>query len=160
VTAEDPRTESLFDINTAIAKGAQQHGAEIIQRFANTKQYHNFLDNTFDDHHSPHNNSSNDNEIKNSKTEDNTKTNVKNTILSQLPDKSIFLFDEEAPSSRYDAIDLAVQLACKGDLVITQGKGHEQSLCFGKTEYPFSDHEAVQKALTRLHNHNMYTSSR
>ena len=50
---------------------------------------------------------------------------------------------------RQKAIDLAINLAKKGDIVGIFGKGHEQSLCFGITEYPWSDHKAVKKALKR-----------
>ena len=61
--------------------------------------------------------------------------------------KQVFAFDEESVASRFDAIDFAIRLAKPGDLVITQGKGHEESLCFGKIEYPFTDQQAVKKAL-------------
>ena len=37
---------------------------------------------------------------------------------------------------RGDAIFRACQLAEPGDLVMACGKGHEQSMCFGKTEHP------------------------
>ncbi|MCR4407181.1 MAG: UDP-N-acetylmuramoyl-L-alanyl-D-glutamate--2,6-diaminopimelate ligase [Anaerolineae bacterium] len=49
---------------------------------------------------------------------------------------------------RAEAIAFAVRLARPGDLVLVTGKGHEQSMCFGTTEYPWSDHQAVRKALT------------
>jgi UDP-N-acetylmuramoyl-L-alanyl-D-glutamate--2,6-diaminopimelate ligase len=45
------------------------------------------------------------------------------------------------------AIAAAVNLARSGDLVIITGKGHERSMCFGTTEYPWSEHEAVTQAL-------------
>jgi UDP-N-acetylmuramoyl-L-alanyl-D-glutamate--2,6-diaminopimelate ligase len=45
------------------------------------------------------------------------------------------------------AIYRAVQLAQPGDLVIALGKGHEQSMCFGQTEYPWDDREAMRAAL-------------
>lgn len=50
---------------------------------------------------------------------------------------------------RAEAIDFAIQMAQPGDLVIVTGKGHERSMCFGTTEYPWSDHEAVRAALER-----------
>jgi len=53
-------------------------------------------------------------------------------------------------SNRQEAINFAIRkLAAKGDWIITCGKGHEQSMCFGKTEYPWSEHEAVRIALRR-----------
>jgi UDP-N-acetylmuramoyl-L-alanyl-D-glutamate--2,6-diaminopimelate ligase len=48
---------------------------------------------------------------------------------------------------RGEAIEFAVDMAGEGDLVLVTGKGHEQSMCFGTTEHPWSDHDAVQKAL-------------
>lgn len=48
---------------------------------------------------------------------------------------------------RQKAINLAVSLAKPGDIVIVTGKGHEKSMCFGTTEFPWSDREAVEKAI-------------
>ena len=51
-------------------------------------------------------------------------------------------------ADRAEAIKFAIQkLAKKGDIVVTCGKGHEQSMCYKKTERPWSEHQAVQKAL-------------
>jgi UDP-N-acetylmuramoyl-L-alanyl-D-glutamate--2,6-diaminopimelate ligase len=50
---------------------------------------------------------------------------------------------------RGEAIEFAINMAGPGDLVIVTGKGHERSMCFGATEYPWSDHEAVRGALER-----------
>ena len=51
---------------------------------------------------------------------------------------------------RGDAIRLALQSARPGDLVIVCGKGHEQSMCFEKTEYAWDDRQAVRAALAEL----------
>jgi UDP-N-acetylmuramoyl-L-alanyl-D-glutamate--2,6-diaminopimelate ligase len=48
------------------------------------------------------------------------------------------------------AIRFAVGLAVPGDLVIACGKGHEQSMCFGVTEYPWDDRTAMRAALAEL----------
>ena len=45
------------------------------------------------------------------------------------------------------AIYFACQQARAGDLVMACGKGHEQSMCFGETEYPWDDREAMRAAL-------------
>lgn len=45
------------------------------------------------------------------------------------------------------AIYAATQLARRGDIVLACGKGHEQSMCFGAVEYPWSDHAALRSAL-------------
>jgi UDP-N-acetylmuramoyl-L-alanyl-D-glutamate--2,6-diaminopimelate ligase len=48
---------------------------------------------------------------------------------------------------RGEAIEFAVKMAQAGDLVIVTGKGHEQSMCFGTTEHPWDDREAVREAI-------------
>ncbi len=48
---------------------------------------------------------------------------------------------------RAEAIQFAVDLAQPGDLVIACGKGHEQSMCFGTVERPWSEHEVLRAAL-------------
>ncbi|MGD1996250.1 MAG: UDP-N-acetylmuramoyl-L-alanyl-D-glutamate--2,6-diaminopimelate ligase [Anaerolineae bacterium] len=48
---------------------------------------------------------------------------------------------------RGEAILLACRMARPGDLIIACGKGHEQSMCFGTTEYPWDDREAMRRAL-------------
>lgn len=45
------------------------------------------------------------------------------------------------------AILRACQMARSGDVVIACGKGHEQSMCFGRTEYPWDDRTAMRLAL-------------
>jgi UDP-N-acetylmuramoyl-L-alanyl-D-glutamate--2,6-diaminopimelate ligase len=52
-------------------------------------------------------------------------------------------------ADRAAAIQFAVDLARPGDLVITCGKGHEQSMCYGTVETPWSEHEALRTALRR-----------
>jgi UDP-N-acetylmuramoyl-L-alanyl-D-glutamate--2,6-diaminopimelate ligase len=48
------------------------------------------------------------------------------------------------------AIRRAVKMAKPGDLVISCGKGHEQSMCFGTQEYPWDDRIAMRAALSEL----------
>jgi UDP-N-acetylmuramoyl-L-alanyl-D-glutamate--2,6-diaminopimelate ligase len=48
---------------------------------------------------------------------------------------------------RGEALRLAVRTARKGDVVISCGKGHEQSMCFGKVEYPWDDRLAMRAVL-------------
>ncbi len=54
--------------------------------------------------------------------------------LMQIPDRG-------------QAILLACEIARAGDVVIACGKGHEQSMCFGTTEYAWDDREAMRLAL-------------
>lgn len=51
---------------------------------------------------------------------------------------------------RGNAIRQAVKFAQAGDLVICCGKGHEQSMCFGTTEYPWDDRTALRAALAEF----------
>ena len=52
---------------------------------------------------------------------------------------------------REEAIRFAIQkLTKKDDIVVTCGKGHESSMCYGKKEYPWDEYEAVKKALKNL----------
>ncbi|MBN1992518.1 MAG: UDP-N-acetylmuramoyl-L-alanyl-D-glutamate--2,6-diaminopimelate ligase [Anaerolineae bacterium] len=53
----------------------------------------------------------------------------------------------ERVPDRGRAIYRATQLARPGDVVIALGKGHEQSMCFGQTEYPWDDRAAMRAAL-------------
>ncbi len=48
---------------------------------------------------------------------------------------------------RGEALLYAVSLARPGDVVLTCGKGHEQSMCFDTVEYPWDDREALRRAL-------------
>ncbi len=48
---------------------------------------------------------------------------------------------------RGDALRKAISLAQPGDLVISCGKGHEQSMCFISTEYDWDDRTAMRAAL-------------
>ena len=48
---------------------------------------------------------------------------------------------------RFEAIRRACLAAGPADVVILLGKGHEQSMCFGETEYPWDDRLALRAAL-------------
>jgi UDP-N-acetylmuramoyl-L-alanyl-D-glutamate--2,6-diaminopimelate ligase len=51
---------------------------------------------------------------------------------------------------RGQALRFAVGIAQDGDLVISCGKGHEQSMCFGEVEHPWDDRVAMRAALSEL----------
>ncbi len=53
-------------------------------------------------------------------------------------------------ADRGEAMRFAVQMARPGDLVIACGKGHEQSMCFGRVEHPWDDRVAMRAALAEL----------
>jgi UDP-N-acetylmuramoyl-L-alanyl-D-glutamate--2,6-diaminopimelate ligase len=52
-------------------------------------------------------------------------------------------------ADRAAAIQFAVNLARPSDLVIACGKGHEQSMCYGTVETPWSEHGAMRDAIRR-----------
>ena len=64
-----------------------------------------------------------------------TKNGVEGDTFWRIPDRG-------------EAIRLAVELAEPGDLVIACGKGHEQSMCFGETEYAWDERVAMRAALS------------
>ncbi|MBC7878051.1 MAG: UDP-N-acetylmuramoyl-L-alanyl-D-glutamate--2,6-diaminopimelate ligase [Anaerolineales bacterium] len=51
---------------------------------------------------------------------------------------------------RGEAIKFAIRLAQEGDIVLSCGKGHEQSMCFGKIEYLWDDRMAMRAALAEF----------
>ncbi len=86
ITAEDPRTEDLDEINRAIEAG----------------------------------------------------------VLAANPRATYLIVPDRAA-----AIQAAVDMARPGDVVAAFGKGHERSMCFGTTEYPWSDQDALRTALEK-----------
>lgn len=62
---------------------------------------------------------------------------------SRIKDKKLF-----AIPNRQEAINFAVSLASAGDVIVITGKGHEQSMNLGHGEEPWSEYEAVKKALS------------
>lgn len=49
---------------------------------------------------------------------------------------------------RGEAIRSGIRIAKSGDIVMACGKGHEQSMCFGTTEYPWDDRIALRAVLS------------
>lgn len=52
-------------------------------------------------------------------------------------------------ADRVAAIQTAIDMAEPGDVVAAFGKGHERSMCFGTTEHPWNEQEAMLDALRR-----------
>ncbi len=50
--------------------------------------------------------------------------------------------------NRQDAFNLAIKLAQSKDIVIAMGKGHENTILHGKTEYPWSESQAFRLAFS------------
>jgi UDP-N-acetylmuramoyl-L-alanyl-D-glutamate--2,6-diaminopimelate ligase len=55
--------------------------------------------------------------------------------------------DFEREPDRARAIARAIELARSGDVVVTCGKAHEQSMCYGTTETPWDEFAAVRAGL-------------
>jgi len=51
---------------------------------------------------------------------------------------------------RGEAIRFAIRMALPADIVLSCGKGHEQSMCFGKREHLWDDRTAMRAALAEL----------
>ena len=68
----------------------------------------------------------------------------KNTISFLKSNRKYFF---QIPD-RQEAINFAIRkLAKSGDVILLCGKGHEQYMCYGRTEYPWDEKQAVNKAL-------------
>ncbi len=64
----------------------------------------------------------------------------------RVRDRDYFIVDD-----RGAAIEFAIrQLAQPRDIVMLCGKGHERSMCYGTTEYPWSDQDAARAALAAI----------
>ncbi len=59
----------------------------------------------------------------------------------------------EIEPDRARAMEKATALARAGDVVAAFGKGHERSMCFGETEYPWSDQQALRLAIGKQLGH-------
>lgn len=59
--------------------------------------------------------------------------------------ENLFLIPDRPESHR-----TALFMAKKGDIILACGKGHEQSMCFGETEYPWDDRIAMMAALSEF----------
>lgn len=53
-------------------------------------------------------------------------------------------------ADRQIAIDEAIHMAKKGDIILITGKGHERSMNYGNGEIPWSDYDAVERALKSI----------
>ena len=88
-------------------------------------------------------------------TAEDPRTESLNKILKEMADEAVdkgaelgkTLFIEP---DRRNAIRKGLALANPGDIVLSLGKGHEQSMCFGTTEYLWDDRTAMHSALCEM----------
>ncbi len=86
-------------------------------------------------------------------TAEDPRTENLDDILAEMADEAVQRGGLEGQNffrvpDRGEAICKAVTLARPGDIVISCGKGHEQSMCFGEIEYPWDDRTALRAALS------------
>lgn len=68
-------------------------------------------------------------------------------IKGKTQRKNLFLID-----NRSDAIDFAIKMAKKNDIIALFGKGHEKSMCLGKEETPWDEFETAKSIIRRRQN--------
>ena len=112
ITAEDPRTEDLADINQEIATGVQ----EVIAGSAAEKSLQTSR------------------QVENIEQPSRTHAEFLAPRFAIVPDRT-------------EAIRFGVNMARTGDVVASFGKGHERSMCYGETEYPWNEQDAMLSAL-------------
>lgn len=88
-------------------------------------------------------------------TAEDPRTEDLDDILLEMKDEAVRYGGVEGDNlfiipDRGNAIQFAVDMALEGDLVVACGKGHEQSMCFGETEFPWDDRIALRAALAAL----------
>ena len=79
-------------------------------------------------------------------TSDNPRSEEPAAIAAAVADG----LDVEVELDRRRAIELALETAREGDVVVVAGKGHEQGQEIGGQKLPFDDREVVRDALRRL----------
>jgi len=88
-------------------------------------------------------------------TAEDPRTESLDAILEEMAEAAHVQGGEEGKTyfrvpDRGEAMRLAIRLAQPGDLVISCGKGHEQSMCFGTQEYAWDDRVAMRAALAEF----------
>ena len=117
--AEDPKSESVSDINSEIAAFAESNQGVLVERFGSSEEYKMI-------------------------NKENLTQRIERVITNG--DHPVIAFDADDFTSRLDAINFAIKFAKPGDVVYITGKAHETTLAFDGIEYEWSDHEAVKVA--------------
>lgn len=120
LVAEDPRTESTQDINTALHEIAADQSAVLLERISSPEEY--AMTNI-----------------------EGLKDKIQKVL--QNGDIPFVAFDAEDYTSRLNGIDFAIKSADVGDVIFIVGKGDEDTLAFSHVDYEWSDGEAVRQSL-------------
>lgn len=88
-------------------------------------------------------------------TAEDPRTESLDGILEEMAEGARAKGGEEGKSfwrvlDRGEAIRFGVRLARAGDIVMACGKGHEQSMCFETTEFPWDDRVAMRAAISEV----------
>jgi UDP-N-acetylmuramoyl-L-alanyl-D-glutamate--2,6-diaminopimelate ligase len=75
--------------------------------------------------------------------------NITEDILAGINDENYKTNNVYKSPDRQMAINMAIKLAKKNDVVLITGKAHEKSMNYGKGEVPWDDYKAVKKALSQ-----------
>jgi len=81
-------------------------------------------------------------------TSDNPRTEDPLSIIKEIED-GIKIKNYEVVPDRKEAIEKAVNMADKDDIVLILGKGHETYQIIGDEKIPFDDREVVREAMGR-----------
>lgn len=117
LTAEDPKSEKVYDINSQIIEFAEKHGGVLVERVGSSEEFAAL-------------------------NKENLKQRIDRVVANG--DHPIVSFDADDYTSRLDAIKFAIKSANPGDIIYITGKAHETTLAFDGIEYEWSDHEAVR----------------
>jgi UDP-N-acetylmuramoyl-L-alanyl-D-glutamate--2,6-diaminopimelate ligase len=88
-------------------------------------------------------------------TAEDPRTESLDDILAEMAAGAQALGGEEGVTfwripDRGEAIRFGLTLAKRGDVVVACGKGHEQSMCFDNSEYPWDDRIALRAGLSEI----------
>jgi UDP-N-acetylmuramoyl-L-alanyl-D-glutamate--2,6-diaminopimelate ligase len=121
--ALDPRNDQVQALNSKLIDIVELHGVVVVDRIASHDEYE-VLD----------------------------KQNIiaKVNRVFENSDKPLIAFDASSPSSRYDAIDLAMRIAKPEDLIVILGKGDDTMIDFGDAMYEWSDAEMATEISASL----------
>jgi UDP-N-acetylmuramoyl-L-alanyl-D-glutamate--2,6-diaminopimelate ligase len=121
VAPGDPATHDVTNINTKLLSMLESHNVILLERFTSKEEYQAI-----------------------------DKTNFAGKVERVVGngDLPVISFDENTADGRYDALQLALQIAKLGDIVAFLGKGDDRELNFGEMHYDWNEAETAKKLLS------------
>lgn len=122
LSPNDPGKKLTADINNKILEEFD-HFTQVLKRFESFEEYKSIDINT-----------------------------LKNKVFQVLHNENtpVVVFDEHKYTGRLNAIECAVRLAQKDDIIVVFGKGKHTNIRFGRSDYQWSDYRAVEEALSTV----------